>query len=146
MSKRLSKVADDFESLRTRLAPPGSAAAESSPAKALPLPPSSGTDESTLSRFTSILSRLETVTDQVSELREKLSKPFEAMGDVLDNKEVEAAAAGAVAIDEYVKEKCELEELPSDYEVVAAQATVFNVMGNKLTVLPPGGLLISISM
>jgi len=75
----------------------------------------------------------------VSELREKLSKPFEAMGDILE-KDVEAAAAGAVAIDEYVKEKCELEELPSDFETVAAQATVFNVMGNKLTVLPPGGL------
>ena len=73
LSKRLSKVADDFESLRTRLAPPGSAAADSSPAKSLPLPPSSGSDESTLSRFTSILSRLETVTDQVSELRDSSS-------------------------------------------------------------------------
>lgn len=107
LSRRLSKVADDFEvsangagaaakcghhvappppctvglslaycalptrqSLRTRLAPPGTVV-DPIPAKPIVLP-ATGSDETTLSRFTSILSRLETVTDQVQELREKV--------------------------------------------------------------------------
>jgi hypothetical protein len=41
------------------------------PAKPVVLP-GTGSDETTLSRFTSILSRLEAVTDQVQELREKV--------------------------------------------------------------------------
>ena len=121
LSKRLSKVADDFEvrarvgwsrrrllpasarpnasaptahlprapglttepaggPLRTPPHTPGAAYAagaaghrgEPTPAKPLPLP-ATGSDETTLSRFTSILSRLETVTDQVQELREKVA-------------------------------------------------------------------------
>ena len=58
------------QSLRTRLAPPGTAVAPI-PAKPVVLP-GTGSDETTLSRFTSILSRLEAVTDQVQELREKV--------------------------------------------------------------------------
>ena len=47
-------------------------------------------------------------------------------------------AAGGSAVDdlEYVKEKCDLEAFPADFEAVAAKATVLNVMGNKITQVP----------
>ena len=49
-----------------------------------------------------------------------------------------AAKAGeAVAEDEYIKEKCGLETLPENFEIAAKNATVFNVMSNQITMLPP---------
>ena len=75
MAQTNTTIHKHTQTLRTRLAPPGT----DSTAPVIPAnpPPPVNADDNTLTRFTSILSRLETVTDQVQELREKLSKPFD---------------------------------------------------------------------
>ena len=88
-------------------------------------------DDSTLSRFTSILSRLEAVTGQVHELREKLTRPLDST--MMSEYEVSSPPAGGrdirqaslrdlnvEVVQEFSREKHNLEEISSEL-IIAAQ-------------------------